>query len=45
MIKGTRIPVYIIMELFASGYTIEKVIEAYPALTKEDVGEALNYTV
>lgn len=43
VIKGTRIPVYLIVELFAAGYTVDKVIEAYPTLTKEDVGEALNY--
>lgn len=43
VIKGTRIPIYLILELIASGYTFERVIEAYPELKKEDILAALSY--
>ena len=42
-IRGTRIPVYIILSLLASGYSIEKVLETYPKLTREDVLSAISY--
>jgi uncharacterized protein (DUF433 family) len=45
VVKGTRIPVYLVLELVAAGYTIEKIIKAYPTLTKEDVKECLEYAV
>ncbi len=35
VIKGTRIPVSLIFELVGLGYTIDKIIEFYPDLTKE----------
>lgn len=45
-IKGTRIPVEIILELIANGYTIERIIkECYPHLTKKQVKAALQYSV
>ena len=43
VIKGTRIPVYLILDLLAHGYTPERVINAYPKLTKSDIRAALNY--
>ena len=43
VIAGTRIPVYLILNLLASGYTMERVIEAYPGLTEEDIRAALEY--
>ncbi len=42
-IRGTRIMVTNILGMIAGGYTIERVLEAYPELTREDVMEALNY--
>lgn len=42
-IRGTRIMVKNILGMIAGGYTIEKVLEAYPELTREDVAEALSY--
>jgi len=44
VIRGTRIPVYAIVKRFAEGWTIEKVLEDYPRLTKEDIYAALEYS-
>ena len=35
VIKGTRIPVELILRKLAEGYTFEELTEAYPALKKE----------
>lgn len=43
VIKGTRIPVYLILNLLGAGQTIEQVLKAYPRLTKEDVLAAVAY--
>lgn len=43
VIKGTRITVELILRLLAQGETIEKIIKAYPHLTKEDIYAALEY--
>jgi len=43
VIKGTRIPVYLILNLMAAGYTFKRIIEAYPQLTKEDILAVLDY--
>ena len=42
-IQGTRIPIYIILNLMAAGYPIEKVIETYPKLIREDILAAISY--
>ncbi len=33
-----------VLGMIAGGYTIDKIIEAYPELVREDVVEALEYT-
>jgi len=43
VIKGTRIPVYLIIELIASGMAIKDVLKEYPELREEDVKAALLY--
>ena len=42
-IKGTRIPVSIVVGSLADGMTVPDVVEAYPQLTAEDVSAALAY--
>ena len=42
-IKGSRISVEFILELFASGATQDDIIKAYPHLTSEDIEESLRY--
>jgi len=43
VIKGTRIPVYIILNLLAGGLSEEEVLREYPDLTKEDIHACLEY--
>ena len=42
-IKGTRLSMGFILELFASGATREQILSAYPQLTIEGIEEALRY--
>jgi len=42
-LRGTRIMVKNILGMFAGGYTLEKVLDAYPELTREMVEAALSY--
>lgn len=42
-VHGTRIMVKNILGMIASGYTIDKIIKAYPELTQDDILEALDY--
>lgn len=43
VIKGTRIPVYLILNLLGKGKTAEQISEDYPELEEEDVFAAINY--
>ena len=43
VIKGTRIPVELILRLLAQGITVEELLEDYPHLAKEDIQAALLY--
>jgi uncharacterized protein (DUF433 family) len=43
VVKGTRISVEFLLELFASGATRADVLKSYPHLMVEDVEEALRY--
>ncbi|NPA58485.1 MAG: DUF433 domain-containing protein [Aquificae bacterium] len=43
-IKGTRIPVELILEKLGEGLSIEELLEFYPNLTKEDILAAISYS-
>ena len=43
VIKGTRLPVAIIVEKSAYGATVEDILEQYPFLEKYDINAALYY--
>ncbi len=43
VIKGTRIPVYVILDLLSEGYSVEEIIKFYPDLKREDVLECIKF--
>jgi len=43
VVKGTRIPVSVILEQIAAGETWDTVLAGYPELKKEDIQAALLY--
>jgi uncharacterized protein (DUF433 family) len=43
VIKGTRIPVTVILEQIAEGESWEAILAGYPELTREDMHAALSY--
>ena len=43
VIRGTRIPVELVLKRLAQDLTIETILEAYPRLTLEDVKACLEY--
>jgi uncharacterized protein (DUF433 family) len=43
VIRGTRIPVYLIVEFVANGMTTKEILKEYPRLKEEDVKAALLY--
>ena len=45
VIKGTRIMVANILSLVAGGYDIQKILEYYPELKRQDVEEAIKYAI
>ena len=42
-VKGTRIPVHIILDLLAAGENLDGIKRAYPNITDEDIRACLNY--
>jgi uncharacterized protein (DUF433 family) len=42
-IKGTRIPVYLLLQKMAAGEDSDQLLAAYPQLTKEDLLACLAY--
>lgn len=42
-IKGTRIPVHIILDLLAAGETYDGILRAYPHIKKEDIQACIQY--
>lgn len=43
VVTGTRIPVYLILNLIAHGYDFAQIIEDYPCLQHDDIKAALLY--
>ncbi len=43
VIKGTRIPVYVIVDLIAQGKSVEYILDEYPDLTREDIRATLSF--
>jgi uncharacterized protein (DUF433 family) len=42
-LKGTRIPVYLVLEKLGAGETAEEILAAYPQLTKDHIIAAFQY--
>ena len=42
-IKGTRIPVYLIIEMIEYGLTFKKIIDEYPHISEDDIRACLRY--
>jgi uncharacterized protein (DUF433 family) len=42
-IRGIRITVSLLLNLVASGMSVEEIIETYPYLEREDIRQALQY--
>lgn len=43
VVRGTRIPVALIVNFLATGHTPAEIIAAYPVLTPDDIAAALTY--
>jgi len=43
VIRGTRIPAYLILELLSAGYDFKRIVAAYPTLKEEDIKAAVEY--
>ena len=44
VIKGTRIPVHLVINLLNHGYDVARICEAYPVLEPADIRAALEYS-
>jgi uncharacterized protein (DUF433 family) len=42
-IRGTRVPVTLILNLMAHGSTVEEIVDAYPYVNAEDIKASLLY--
>jgi len=43
VIKGTRIPVCIILEMLEGGHGLQTILDEYPSLTPEDIQAAIHF--
>jgi uncharacterized protein (DUF433 family) len=43
VVRGTRLPVYVIVDAIAEGDSVEDLLEAYPFLERPDVQQALHF--
>lgn len=42
-VKGTRIPVYLLLQKMGAGETTEQLLSAYPQLKTEDLNACIQY--
>ena len=42
-VKGTRIPVYLLLRMLANGDAVDELLREYPSLTKEDILACFDY--
>ena len=42
-IKGTRVPVSVVLDNVAAGHSPKRIVQSYPSLTVEDVVAAIKY--
>ena len=40
-LKGTRVPVSVVLDNLATGYSPEEILESYPALSRESIRSAI----
>jgi len=45
VIKGTRIPVYIILQMLRDGATFDEILKGYPRIEKDDIKAVLEYAL
>jgi uncharacterized protein (DUF433 family) len=43
IVRGTRVPVYVIMDFVAEGYSPEEIVDDFPDITVKDVEAAIAY--
>lgn len=43
VVKGTRIPVYVVLDLLGEGLNIREIRRQYPDLTKDDILACMRY--
>ena len=43
VVRGTRVPVYVVLEGLEAGQTCEDLLREYPALTTEDVQASIRH--
>ena len=43
IIKGTRIPVYVVLNMLGEGYDFKNITKTYPDIKKEDILESLKF--
>lgn len=43
VVKGSRLPVYVIVEAIAEGDSVDDLLDAYPFLERPDVQQALHF--
>jgi uncharacterized protein (DUF433 family) len=45
-VAGTRIPIYMVLELVEAGLSFDQIVaDYYPALTKEDIQNCIQYAI